>query len=496
MHRHRYQSFLTDLLAHWQGTHTADATFSLPTPEESEAFFWIYRRALGEDPVPRPGRGQILAFTAGYLHLRRGEREQAGQHFDLLTSLAPRFADAWVWRTVATDDPARRQEYLKTALRAEPGHPLARDALAIARGELPIPDRKTEEQVTLAKCPQCGGSLPREPGTVAVVCPYCGAEGGPRPADLPGGEAGLDSQPRLQRLHPPQTWEAAQRIVYCQACGAEMTVPEQPVARCAFCGSTDLSVQDAQRVLEQPDGFLPFELDRQRALDAIGALQKSGVRGLRRWWGAWASQELGCRTFPVGLTGTLRNLKLWWAGRKFQVSSIAAAYLPFWAFDGVVQVRRPSEDGLTPPQIAEERGFEHVLFPGVEIPESWLLERLYPFDLAALRPYEPSSVADPPARLYNLDAGAGADRARSLMLGLARLRTDLQSKATAKTAVISGHAGPGRPPTFQVGDITYRLVLLPVWAARLERQDRHLLALVNGQTGRVTFGPAVPGGSS
>jgi hypothetical protein len=37
--------------------------------------------------------------------------------------------------------------------------------------------------------------------------------------------------------------------------------------------------------------------------------------------------------------------------------------------------------------------------------------------------------------------------------------------------------------------MTYQLVLLPVWVALMQGADRRSLALVNGQTGKVAFGP-------
>jgi hypothetical protein len=47
--------------------------------------------------------------------------------------------------------------------------------------------------------------------------------------------------------------------------------------------------------------------------------------------------------------------------------------------------------------------------------------------------------------------------------------------------------------TFQVSSVTYQLVLLPVWVALLQSEDEHSLALVNGQSGKVAFGPALHG---
>jgi predicted RNA-binding Zn-ribbon protein involved in translation (DUF1610 family) len=494
MQRHRYRRLLVELVSHWDGTFVSDATVLPLTDEELEAVFGTYRRALGRDLRPGPGREQILAFAAAYVHLRRGEREQATQHFQLLTSLAPEFGDTWVWLTVTTDDPTVRRVYLETALRVEPDHPLAREALAIVRGEIPPPASRAQEQVALTRCARCGGGLLREPDATEMECPTCGAPVGPPGADGqgPGGEIELADHGRLRRCDPRQSWAGVQDVLRCQVCGAESTVPQKAAGRCALCGSTDLLIGDEARDLEQPDGLLPFRLEEQQALDAIQALQQSGVRGLRRWWVAWASQELGCRYFPARLTSTLQNLKLWWQGRRSQIASAAGLYLPFWVFDGTVEICWVFGDGVVFPEVAEHQEFADLLFPGVDSPSSHFLQRLYPFDLEAKEPYELLVAEEWPVRINNVEVEVAADRARDLMLGLAKLQVQLKPKANGTRQKASSEAaGGGRPPTFRVLDTSYRLVLVPVWVAVMERQGNQLLALVNGQSGRVVFSPAL-----
>jgi hypothetical protein len=48
--------------------------------------------------------------------------------------------------------------------------------------------------------------------------------------------------------------------------------------------------------------------------------------------------------------------------------------------------------------------------------------------------------------------------------------------------------------SFQTSGLTYQLVLLPVWVALLQVGDELCPALVNGQTGKVAFGPSWSGG--
>ena len=131
--------FLTELLSHWDGTHQPDGAASLPTPEEAQGFYWAYRRALGETARQQPSEQVILDFATAYVHLRRGERENAAKILNELGSSSPAFPDAWVWLTAATNDLVARRRYLETALLNEPGHPLAAKALAVGHGTSPPP---------------------------------------------------------------------------------------------------------------------------------------------------------------------------------------------------------------------------------------------------------------------------------------------------------------------------------------------------------------------
>jgi hypothetical protein len=253
--------------------------------------------------------------------------------------------------------------------------------------------------------------------------------------------------------------------------------------RCAFCGATELSMGDEEPDLERPDGFVPFLHNEAQALDRIRALQKTSLQGLRRWWLAWASQEVGWRYFPARVTTTLQNLKLWWEARRSGVVSMAGFYVPFWVFDGLVEVCWSFGDGTVLPEVAEHLRFENLVSPAVEAPDSTVLQRLYPFDLDRREAYDPHLLEEWTVRIQDRPAEVAADGARDLMLGL----TKLQVNAAEQAMPSPGAAVGGRAPALWVQDTTYELVLLPVWTAWMERRGKHLLALINGQTGKLTF---------
>ena len=474
-----HQLFLDELLAHWAGTHTPDPAFTLYTSELALVFFEAYRRALGEDPHLaagghvryvrnyQPRRQEIMPFVGAYLLLKRGERDAAAQHLRALTAHCPEFADAWVWLTAATDDPAERIECLENAVAREPAHPLARDALAIARGRVsPSCGRGgqgLEPEATVVRCPRCGGALHYEPGATAVVCPYCGHPLGLRETNLLEAEARLVGDMKLQRRYQGRAWGDVQRIVRCQSCGAELTMTRHLARQCAFCGSTTVLAEDNRRTFERPDGFLPFKLDEPQATAVIHEAQHSGLRGLK-----------------TRLTG-----------QEDQPVALQPIYLPFWVFDGFVEVRawttggfgQPAPPGGSTPS-ADLMMFDNLLFSGVLVPDPAFLKRVFPFDLSTLVPYEPRLLADWPAALYHLDVEGVAEDACETMIALARRRAE-----PLVAPALSGHTHVRR--SFQVTSATYQLVLLPVWVALLRSRDKRRLGLVNGQAGRVAFGPLV-----
>jgi hypothetical protein len=234
--------------------------------------------------------------------------------------------------------------------------------------------------------------------------------------------------------------------------------------QCVFCGSVNVLTADSRGALVQPDGFLPFRVNEQDAEASIGKAQRS----------------------------TLQRLWTWWSGSARQVTELRPVYLPFWVFDGFVEVRSPGAsrfDRLAPRVGLPESGspvkrdllmFDNLVYSGMDFPPSDLLGQILPFELKALVPYEARLLADWPAALYHRDVEEVVEIAYDAMLSWAVLRSGpLDASSAAEYAKLRR--------TFQVTSATYQLVLLPVWAALAQREDRFRLVLVNGQTGKVAL---------
>ena len=456
-----YQQYLDEVLAHWQGTHVPEPDLGRITPQQGQIVFDAYQHDLSRGryaPAYRPSRREKQAFAESYVLLKRGKRDLALDWLRSQTEKSPRFAEPWIWRAAATDDQAERIDCLETAILLEPTHPLARDAFSLASGRVTpagIPVKQNARPTfRVIKCPQCAGALRYEPGATQVKCQFCDHRFELERTDLLEQQTELMGELRLTRRVQGTAWREANRISRCQSCGAELVMTHHLARQCLFCGSTSVLVEDVRQALIQPDGFLPFEIDQDSAVEtirrALGTLQRG------------AGDDAGAQR-PQGI------------------------YLPYWVFDGFVEARyQPhSLEGVLAPNRQPEPYrrmlmFDNLLHSAMEKPFARLLESLLPYKLRRLVPYDAHLLADWTAALYRRDVEQVVDEAREAMLEAAMHRMR-QSSPQAFAAWNSKRS-------FEVTSVTYQLVLLPVWTAVIGPRGRRALILVNGQTGELVSG--------
>jgi hypothetical protein len=102
------------------------------------------------------------------------------------------------------------------------------------------------------------------------------------------------------------------------------------------------------------------------------------------------------------------------------------------------------------------------------------------FELDSMLPYEPNLLAKYPAELYDIDFDEASLEARGRASEQMR-EENLSSKDSNVDMTVST----------MVIQMTFSLVLMPVWVATLTERDGDLrTALVNGQSGRVALSKA------
>jgi len=474
MQRARVQAYLPllrELQAHWQGAPDILAKTQATTIVSYED----YQRALGEPVSFDPGHAitgyvrryhpkprQQKAFMEAIRQLRGGDRAAAAEILEGLTRSTSQFVDPWLWLSALTDDGHQRMWHLEQAVGLDPAHPLAVDALALARGEISLEQAQSGDrsgtQVIIVRCPKCGGSLHHKPGTEVISCAYCGYHIDYQRANLLDAGAPLISNLRLQRQAQRHTWQESQQSLLCQACGAALTMFHKHLAKqCAYCGSTNVLIQDERLELMQPDGIVPFNVSQDESTQAIRAAFRSGV-----------------------------------GKRDTSFETLEGYFVPFWMFDGTVEKQilftwktLRNKDRILSSRIDQKYQFDNLIFPAVKVPTPSLLDQLFPFGISKIVPYEPRFLADWPAQLYTQDVEWVVEGAYDTMLGKASQQSGPEiirtSPAPAKRAVVS----------FQVSKTTYQLILLPVWVAMVRSGWEHRLVLVNGYAGKVVMSESI-----
>jgi hypothetical protein len=471
-----YRPHLQDYLAHWYGEGTTNSVFELSYGDASIESFHKYQTALGEEIDPTPGqyyaagyfrkhyptREEILHFLTAYSHIKNGEADRARNALSEMTLDSPAFVEPWLWLATVENEPADRLRHLERAYQLEPAHPLIRDIRAIIQGEVDVStrhmDRVPGPRLEVQHCPQCGGALHYAPGAREVECGYCGYQVILHQSDIVYRHAPSISATRLQRKIRGQQWQELDRVLSCQACGAQLTMTEHLARSCAFCGSSNVLIEDCRIALEQPDGFLPFQIDKDVAERAIQGNQPSAFWDFKGW-----------RIF-----------------RRLEVKQLIGIFIPFWVFDGIID---PIWAWMRPDGTLEKaRGpgepytIENLMLPGTNRPSPSMIDGMSDYDLSILVEFEPQLLADWPAMLYNIDVELAVEDAYDAMITLAL-------NALGPPVLIGIDLPPGTRAvrTLQVRRTTYQLILLPMWLAYLESEKGVGFALINGQTGDTRF---------
>ncbi len=319
-------------------------------------------------------------------------------------------------------------------------------------------------------CKGCGANVAFSPGAQALKCPYCGREH--RIPQAVEEVVELDFRSALARQDDLQTVE--QIIVGCGGCGAEVVLaPGVTANRCSFCDNPVVA-QHERRQLIQPKALLPFRVPEKDA-------RASFDRWMKSLWFA-----------PADLS------------KKAQRDGLDGVYLPFWTFDAETESWYEGERGdhyyVTEQYTVQENGqtvtrtrqvqrtrwwpasgvvwahFDDVLVPGSHSLPTALVDRLQPWDLPSLVPFDQRYVAGFRAECYQVDLEAAFQRAKQIMAGQIR---------AACFRDIGGDEQRVHQVRTQHYRVTFKHVLLPLWISAYRYGDRTYRFVINAQTGEV-----------
>ncbi|HKY44682.1 MAG TPA: hypothetical protein VJM50_16445 [Pyrinomonadaceae bacterium] len=324
-------------------------------------------------------------------------------------------------------------------------------------------------------CPSCGADLVFEPRGGVLACPYCGHK-----QAIPESAEQVEEQSFEQHLQirPDQLEKLAPNAleVQCQSCGAKsIFTPPEVAGRCEFCGVQIVAQPKSADPILTPSGLLPFHITQQQASSA-----------LKQW--------LSTRWFaPNGL-------------KQFaQPEAIHGVYLPFWTYDTNTTTNYTGRRGeyyyetetyyTTDSKGNQERHtrqvrhtrwypasgtvtawFDDVLIPATLSLSPNRLAALDPWDLEQLKPYEPAFLSGFKAQRYQVDLAAGFARAKEVIAPV--IEDDVRKD-------IGGDEQDIESLSTRCYDVTFKHLLLPVYAGAYRYNGKLFQIMVNGRTGEI-----------
>ena len=318
---------------------------------------------------------------------------------------------------------------------------------------------------TTYPCANCGANVEFAPGTTVLKCPYCGAE---TPLTPTGRQIREHSYAEFTGLPRKPIATLAPHVFTCQGCGA-VTESDKISDRCQFCGAPLVAdVTPGEQVL--PEAVLPFGVDR--------AALRAALR-------AWAAS----RWFAPG------SLK-----KVTEAESSHSTYLPHWTYDARTvsdyrgqrgdhywETETYTENGQTRTRQVQKtrwrsaggtvsRDFDDVLIAGSTRVSPAHLDKLEPWPLPDAEPYRPEYLAGHETLRYDVEPETGLATAKSRMAPIIEgdCRQDIGGDEQRVDAVETHY-----------GDVTFKLMLLPVWIAGYLHAGKTYNILVNGRTAEV-----------
>jgi DNA-directed RNA polymerase subunit RPC12/RpoP len=326
-----------------------------------------------------------------------------------------------------------------------------------------------KENINRFLCQNCGANMVFDAKSGKLTCPYC-AHAQEIVADGKVDEHSYEEflQRGMQNLQP-MAQEAMQ--VSCSSCGAIVNfTPPETATECGFCGGKIVAQPKAADPLIAPEGVLPFRVPQQQA-------------------SANFNQWLSSLWFAPSALKTMAS-----------ADKLSSIYIPYWTYDAATQSYYSGERGdyyyeteyyeengeqksrevrytnWYPATGNVERNFDDVCIPATRsLPEKYI-QKLEPWDLQELKSYEPAFLSGHKAQTYQVALNEGFEKFKQIAEGVIYndVRNDIGGDEQRVNDVQSNY-----------NDITFKHLLLPIYAGAYRFNGKVFQIVVNGRTGEV-----------
>jgi DNA-directed RNA polymerase subunit RPC12/RpoP len=316
-------------------------------------------------------------------------------------------------------------------------------------------------------CAACGARLEFAAGTTALQCPYCGHQ-----------QQVVMEAERVVREHSFTDWlhstdkptgHVGTYGVHCSGCGAR-TETDKLSDACPFCGAAIVLEPNAEAMIT-PEAVLPF-----------GIQQAAALNSMRDWIGSrwFAPNSLKALAAHEGIQGTY--LPHWtfdsdsttvYEGKRGDYYYTTESYTDS---DGERQEREVRHTRWRSASGTVQRTFDDVLVPAVtSLPEDKLNE-LEPWDMPEVKPYQPEYLAGYQTLRYEVEPPEGFEKFK------ASVNSTIERDCLDD---IGGDEQRLHATQIDWGELTFKLLLLPVWLAAYRYNDRAWRVMINARTGEV-----------
>ncbi len=326
-----------------------------------------------------------------------------------------------------------------------------------------------KENINRFLCANCGANMVFDANLGKLACPYC-AHSQEIVAD--GTVDERDYYEFLQRgmsQLQPMAKDAMQ--VRCDSCGAIVNfTPPETATTCDFCGAKIVAQPKTADPLVAPEGVLPFSVPPPQA-----------VSNYKKWLSS-----------------------LWFAPSALkdmaQADKLSSIYIPYWTYDSFTQSSYDGERGEhyyeteTYYENGEERQrqvrkthwywvagdvsrqFDDVCIPATTSLSEKYLNKLEPWDLHELKPYEPAYLSGHKAQTYQIALDQGFEKFKKIAEGI--IYSDARN-------AIGGDEQRVNNVSTDYQNITFKHLLLPIYAGAYRFNSKVFQIVVNGRTGEV-----------
>ncbi|MEU6860520.1 hypothetical protein AB0B28_16820 [Glycomyces sp. NPDC046736] len=307
-------------------------------------------------------------------------------------------------------------------------------------------------------CADCGAQLQFAPGTTALSCPYCGAQQQIAPQQRKVVEHAYSELGEKTRRDPA---DAAPNLFVCTGCRAH-TESDAWSDVCQFC-SAPVVADQFDPDLVAPEAVVPFKLDKSGAREALKAWVAS------RWFAPNAFKKVS------------------------EAESLKSTYLPHWTWDADTTSTYRGErgehyyverDGKRERRTrwhrahgTVRRSFDDVVVPATShVAGDHLDDLAKDWDTSAAQAFQPQYLSGHFTQRYEVGPEQGLEAAKQKMAPV--IRSDVKRD-------IGGDAQRIHQVDTVYGNLTYKLLLLPVWLLAYLFNGKTWQVLVSGQTGRI-----------